>query len=314
MGCIEIDCFKQKQNAPRPAINDSAILRPSNHETQSDALGSLSMRCPLTRLRISSSLVTAAVIAAMLSTQAGCVATKYKLAKKNTPPVQLLNVAFPPSAPLQPTFTSLISYGGPGSWKREALWDEYVVTLRNSGERPVTVDSAVLTDSAGTLIVAGSEPWALEKQSKLLEKQYKDRGEAFVRTAGPGVLIVGTGAAIASATATAGIVSSAAVGAALAVVALPVYYVTVLSINHHNKKAVMAEFSRRRLRLPLTLAAGETRTGSVFYPMVRAPHSLELSWSSESASGQAELPLDFLHGLHVPTVDEDAAHRTAPKL
>ena len=271
----------------------------------------------LTRLRISSSLVTAAVIAAMLSTQAACVATKYKLAKKNTPPVQLLNVAFPPSTPLQPTLTSLISYGGPGSWKRQALWDEYVLTLRNSGERPVSVDSAVLTDSSGVLVVAGNEPWALEKQSKKLEKQYQDRGEAFVRTAGPGVLIVGTSAAVAGATASGAFISAAGaavvVAAAAAVVVLPVYYGTVLGINHHNKKAVMAEFSRRRLPLPLTLAPGETRTGSVFYPMVRAPHSLELNWSIDSASGQAELPLDFLHELHVPTVVEGGAHRKAPK-
>lgn len=277
------------------------------------------MRCPLTRLRISSSLVTAAVIAAMLSTQAGCVATKYKLAKKNTPPVQLLNVAFPPSTPLQPTLTSLISYGGPGSWKRKALWDEYVLTLHNSGERPISIDSAMLTDSAGMLIATGNEPWALEKESKRLEKQYRDRGEAFMRAAAPGVLIVGTSAAVVSATAGSGYILSAAAAtafaaAATAVVVLPIYYVTVLGINHHNKKAVMAEFSRRRLRQPLTLAPDETRTGSLFFPMVRAPHSLELSWSSESASGQAELPLDFLSGLHVPTVVEDAAHRTAPKL
>jgi hypothetical protein len=69
----------------------------------------------------------------------------------------------------------------------------------------------------------------------------------------------------------------------------------------------MAEFKRRRLALPLTLAPGETRTGSVFYPMVRNPSSLELRWSSESSSGQAALPLDFLRGLHVPTAPAESA-------
>jgi len=176
------------------------------------------------------------------------------------------------------TLAALITYGGPGSWKREALWDEYVVTLENRGERPLTIDSATLAGSAGTPYAAGSDPWALEKQSKKLEKQYRDRGEAFIRAAGPGVLIVGAGAATVSAAAgSSALISAGVAGAAIAaVVVLPVYYLTVFGINHHNKKAVMTEFKRRRLPLPLTLAPGENRTGSLFYPMVRMPSSLAL--------------------------------------
>lgn len=257
-------------------------------------------------------LVTAVIVTSVLSLQCGCVATKYKLAKKNTPPVQLLNIAFPSSPPLQTTLDTLISYGGPGSWKREALWDEYVVTLENRGEWPLSIDSATLADSEGTPYAAGSDPWALEKQSKKLEKQYRDRGEAFLRAAGPGVLIIGVGAASASAAAAGGAVFIAPAVASVAVVtivALPVYYLSVVGINHHNKKAVMTEFSRRRLPLPLTLAPGETRTGSLFYPMVRSPGSLSLYISSGSGTTTAVLALEFLHALHVPGVPtEQASH------
>jgi uncharacterized protein YjeT (DUF2065 family) len=253
----------------------------------------------------SSAVGSAAIVAAILCCLSGCVSTKYKLAKKDTPPVQSLNIAFPPALPLVPTLASLISYGGPGSWKREALWDEYVVTLENRGDRPLSIDSAALADSAGTLYVAGSDPWALEKQSKTLEKQYRDHGEAFLRAAGPGVLVVGAGAVAASATAGGGmaIVSPALAGAAVAaIVVLPVYYLTVVGINHHNKKAVMTEFKRRRLSLPLAIAPGETRTGSLFFPMVRSPASLNIKWSNESGSAMAELPLEFLRALHVAPV------------
>ena len=247
--------------------------------------------------------------AAVVFSLGGCVATKYKLAKKDTLPVQLLSVAFPPSGPLQPTLAALIIYGGPGSWKREALWDEYVLTLQNSGGRAVTIDSITLTDSAGMEVAAGVDPWALEKQSKILEKQYSARGLAFARTAGPAVLVVGAGAAAAAATTASVFVSAAAAGAALAgIVVLPVYYVTVWGINHHNKKAVMTEFTRRLLPLPLTLASGETRTGSVFYPMVRDPRSLGLQWSSEAGDGKAILWLDFMHGLHVPAALPASEH------
>jgi hypothetical protein len=255
--------------------------------------------------------LTATIIALVLCCQCGCVATKYKLAKKDTPPVQPINIAFPPSPPLQATLVALISYGGPGSWKRKALWDEYVVAFENHGERPLTIDSATLTDSAGTPYAAVSDPWALEKQSKKLEKQYRDRGEAFMRAAGPGVLIVGVGAATVSAAAGSTVfVSAGMVGAAVAtIVVLPVYYASVLGINHHNKKAVTTEFKRRRLPLPLTLAPGETRTGSLFYPMVRSPGSLTLYWSNETGSATAILPLEFLHALHVPAALVDHASK-----
>jgi hypothetical protein len=254
------------------------------------------------------------LVTAGLCCQAGCVSTKYKLAKKNTPPPVQLNVAFHPSGPLQPTLVAVIVYTGPGSWKREALWDEYVVTVENHGDRPLIVDAAALADGAGSPYAAGNDPWALEKQSKVLEKQYRDNGQAFIRAAGPGVLIVGAGAAVVSATTASVFVSAAAVGAAAAtVVVLPVYYVTILSINHHNKKAIMAEFARRRLQLPLTLAPGAMQTGSVYFPMVRQPRSLQLRWSDESASGSAELPLDFLNSLHVPAAPVAPAPKTVSR-
>jgi hypothetical protein len=252
--------------------------------------------------------VSAAVIAIMLAGQCGCVATKYKLARKNTPPVQPLNVAFPSTPPLRTTLTALISNGGPGSWKREALWDEYVVTIENYGERPLTISSTMLVGASGTPHAAGSNPWALEKQSKRLEKEYRDRGEAFLRAAGPGAMIVGVGAATGAAAAGAGAayVSPAAAGAAAAtIIVLPVYYATVLGINHHNKKAVTTEFNRRRLPLPLTLAAGETRTGSLFYPTVRSPGSLALAWSNDTSSSTAAISLEFLQALHVPVATKD---------
>jgi hypothetical protein len=249
------------------------------------------------------------IIALLLCFQCGCVATKYKLAKKDTPPVQMINMAFPASLPLQSTLATLISYGGPGSWKREALWDEYVVTVENHGERPLSIDSAALADSAGTQYAPGSDAWALEKQSKNLEKQYRDHGQAFIRTAGAGVLIVGAGAATASAVGTAGFISAGVVGAAVATIfVLPVYYLSVVGINHYNKKAVVTEFKRRRLPLPLTLAPGESRTGSLFFPMVRSPSSLVLQWSGQSSSAAAVLPLDFLKQLHVPAASVGQSH------
>ena len=255
--------------------------------------------------------VTTAVILSVLAGLCGCVATKYKLAKKDAPAVQLLGIAFHPQR-RPATLASLITYGGPGSWKREALWDEYVVELVNHGVSPLTIDSATLFDSMATPYAAGSDPWVIEKQSKKLEKQYRDHGEAFIRAAGPGVLIVGVGAAAMSTAAAGGgiyVLPAIAGMAVVTVVVLPVYYVSVLGINHHNKKAVMTEFKRRRLPLPLTLAPGESRTGSLFFPMVRSPASLALQWSGEPNGASTVLPLDFLKALHVPAAPDEHTNK-----
>jgi hypothetical protein len=207
----------------------------------------------------------------------------------------LLNVTFAP-APLAATLNTVITYDGPGSWKREAFWDEYVVTLHNPGSQPLTVPVVELADYAGTGRSAGSNPWALEKESKTLEQKFKNAGVAFVRYTAPGVLILGAGAA---AITSAGIFTAAASTAAAAtVIALPVYYIGVLTINHHNKVAMEKEFNRRRLVLPLTLAPAETRTGSFFFPMIPSPRSLGLRWASGPETGEAVLPLEFLRGLH----------------
>ena len=229
----------------------------------------------------------------------GCLSPKYKRASKKTPPAFTLNVNFPP-APLETTLNTLIISGGPGSWKKEAFWDEYVVTFHNSRDQPFQVASVELMDFTGSPKQPGEDPWKLERESKSLAKRYQDAGMTVVRVAAPRVLVSAAESSGAASAAIGG--AGAATAATATAAALPVYGATVLGINLHNRKAIMTEFNRRRLRLPLVLAAGETRTGSLFFPMVPNPQSLIVSWSSESGDsrvGDSVLPLDFLRGLHV---------------
>jgi hypothetical protein len=236
------------------------------------------------------------LIAAALCLMTACVSPKYKRADKGTPPVQPLNVKFP-SATLDTSLYTVISDGGPGSWKREAFWDEYVIVMHNEGEQALNIATATLTDYAGAVRPAGTDPWALEKESKTLEKRYRDAGIAFARIAAPRVIV---------STAEPGVVASAGIGttgaaaaATATAVALPVYGATVLGINMHNKAAIKNEFNRRRVPLPLTLGPGETRTGSFFFPMVPNPQALTVRWRSSAGEGETTLELHFLEGLHV---------------
>ena len=68
----------------------------------------------------------------------GCVATKYEAAKQGAPQPTLLYLEAA-TPPLEVGLRSVIVDGGPGSWKMAALWDEYVVTIRNQSEKPLTI-------------------------------------------------------------------------------------------------------------------------------------------------------------------------------
>ena len=105
-----------------------------------------------------------------------------------------------------------ISFGAPGSWKREAFWDEYVVSLRNDSDQPIELSSATLSDYAGVARAPGSDPWKLERESKTLEKRYRDAGVAFARMAAPRVI-----ATTAEPTVAAGVVGSGGAATAAAV-------------------------------------------------------------------------------------------------
>ena len=244
----------------------------------------------------------------------GCLSPRYQRASKKTPPPVMLNAKFP-SAPLQGNLETLIMPDGPGSWKKKAYWDEYVVTLRNSSDQPLQITAAELVDFTGDPKQPGEDPWKLERESKSLAKRYQDAGMTVVRVAGPRVLVTAAEPTVAGATlGTAG----AATAATATAVALPVYGATILGINVHNRKSITAEFNRRRLTLPLILPPGETKTGSLFFPMVPNPQKLIVHWSSESRGGDSgdsghsgghdlALPLEFLQGLHVKGAPETNA-------
>lgn len=225
-----------------------------------------------------------------------CVSSKYKRADSRTLPIQPLDVKFPPSV-LDASLYAEISFGAPGSWKRQAFWDEYVVTLRNKSDRSIYISTATLSDYAGEVREAGSDPWKLERESKSLEKRYRDAGVSFARMAAPRVL-----ASTAEPTIVGGVgigASGAAAAAAVTAVALPIYGATVLGINLHNKSAIKKEFDRRRLSLPFTLSAGESRTGSFFFAMVPNPQALTLEYLIGADRENTSLDLHFLEGLHM---------------
>lgn len=231
----------------------------------------------------------------------GCVTSKkYRLAKDDTPPAQVLDwTAAAPAAELK--LHALIVFKGPGSWKREARWDEYVVQLANRGGAPLTIDSAELVDLLGAPQAPGDDPWKLEARSKANWRKYTDVGLNVVLGAGAVVLYGAAATAVATTSFLSGSAAAGSGVAALNIIPLiaVVDIAAVAVMNHHNKAKVQAEFDRRRLQLPLTLAPGAAVVGSLFFPMTPGPQRLIVRGKSADQPCELILELSPLTGLHL---------------
>lgn len=238
---------------------------------------------------------TGVLAAALLLACTGCVSTKYKRAPKSTPPPLALNFAAEQSA-LALALHTVIVQKGPGSWRKEAYWDEYVCSITNRGATPLTVESATLVDALDADQAPGDEPWALEQRSRENIKKFEHSGRKVAVGAGltltwlstPGWAAVGV-ASGSTALLFAGVITF---------VAIPVWVLGSGVRTLVARSGVTGEFHRRELALPCTLAPGETKSGDFFFPISPGPQRLMLRGATAEASQEIVLDLAPLAGLH----------------
>jgi hypothetical protein len=250
--------------------------------------------------------VAAITILALSLAQTGCVtSTKYRMAKEGTPVAKPLgwNVAVPPA---EITLSTLIVFKGPGSWKREARWDEYVVKLTNHGTQPLWIETATLIDLMGEPQIPGVDPWQLEKLSYTNWDKYGKTGLKVV--AGAGAMALYGTALMASSVGSFMAGPGAAAGGSVLLDAIPVVAIVditaVAIMNHNNKAKVQKEFDRRRLVLPLTMAPDSAAEGSLFFPMTPGPQRLIVRGKSGETPLELVLELKPLAGLHLKPAEK----------
>lgn len=230
----------------------------------------------------------------------GCVSAKYKLAKKNTPPPTALNLSVGQAA-VEVIVHTVIVYEGPGSWKRKAFWDEYVLTIANRSDAPLSIETAALVDFQENQIPAGSDPWQLEKESKTWWQNAKSNDTGRLLTLSVGTAVVGTAVVAAGTTAILSASAGVAAGAAtlgLAAVALPVFAVASVVGNTKGRHKIEAEFNRRRLVLPAQIPPGQIVQGSLFFRITPGPKRLLLHGRAHDVPCDVVLDLAPLAGLH----------------
>lgn len=227
----------------------------------------------------------------------GCVSAKYKMAAEDTPPPVPLNITAA-SHPLEGVVDTVIILGGPGSWKREAYWDEYVLSVTNRGGAPVILESATLVDFQNNPVMPGDNPWDLQEQSKEWIENYDSGTSGVVLKVGAASAVM-TGAIVGVVTATGlsgayvtgASVSAAAVAPIAAVVALPIIGIGTILVNVEGKMKIEEEFHRRRLALPATVQPGQASQGSLFFRVAPGPKKLTLVFRGPDS--KFEMPFDL---------------------
>jgi hypothetical protein len=241
-----------------------------------------------------------AVIVAMF-TMTGCASSKYKLAKKNTPPPIPINLSVN-QPPIELILHTVIVYQGSGSWKRKAYWDEYIITITNQGQLPLTIDSATLIDFQDKHNATGSDPWELEKQSKTWWKNIQSTEAGRLVTLGAGMAAsIGVFMAVAPAAIWGGSgaalgVAGAAVGA---IIVLPAYALISVLGNISGRHKIEAEFNKRRLAIPVIVPAGQIVQGSFFFPITPGPKRLILQCQVGEEALDIDFDLSLLADLHI---------------
>lgn len=244
----------------------------------------------------------------VISLCAGCVSAKYKMAPDDMPPPVSLNLKADVRS-VEALIESVIIFGGPASWKKNAYWDEYVVLISNRSNRPATFVSAQLVDFLDQPVSSGNNPWELEEQSRTWVKNYSSGTSGLIVKIGAsslaaGAVIGGSAAAatgLAMASFGAGITTGTAVAmvGAATVVALPVVGVSSLLLNVNRKHKIEDEFNRRRLVLPVTIQPGQDIHGSLFFRVTPGPKRIALFFAGDGAEFDVAVDLKPLSDLHI---------------
>lgn len=194
---------------------------------------------------------------------------------------------------LEVELTALVAAGGEGAWYREAKWDEYVVTLGNKGDRPITINSIRLIDVRGVYISSEFDQNILMERTEKLAGEYSkyENWELAQAAVGVGVVTGALGAGVASIAFAPGVV-----------LAGPAYLYWRSRVYRRDMKRIETELNQRTVPVPLTLAPSGSATASFFFPIGPSPPQLVVEWQSMGEPvSQLLIGLETLATLHLST-------------
>ncbi len=241
----------------------------------------------------------------------GC-AGGQKLLKEPVPVTREAPLVSDQNAHLAVSLDWIVVPGGPGSWARNAQWDQYQLSLQRLVAEPVVISAVRVVDSMDLRQEPLGNRKALVAASRDTGKRYAKAGFDVEPGAGlDPVLSVGSGAAAVGAASGAALgsalgglgASSAAIGAGAAagaiVVGGPILVVGGLmrASNHQKVDAVILE---RATALPAEVPLDAPVQLNLFMPITPGPQVLEVEYQLGSQTRTIAVPLDETLGrLHL---------------
>jgi hypothetical protein len=233
-----------------------------------------------------------------------------------------------PSAPPAPIEASLASAtdaalgarlewvivrGGPGSWAKNADWDEYLIRVHNVSNAPIRITGVSVVDSLGQPNVTLGKRKALIKASRKNARRYKDSDLNVVAgLSGTSITAagIGVGLGVGSAAAAGGGMLAGAAGAAAFLTVAPAFAVVGIFRGVRNGQ-VSNRLEDRQSKLPAALAAGEEQPLDLFFPLSPSPARVQISYAdAQGAPHQLDIDTrELLAGLHLGAGQATAGQR-----
>jgi len=209
------------------------------------------------------------------------------------------------------TLDWVIVRDGPGTWARNADWDEYLLRVANRSDQSIRVTQLTVIDSLNTRIERQSGRKELVRNSRKTARRYRKSGVRIKAGRSAGTLLVAgavvTAAGVSAANAVAygaiwsggGSGGSAGTAAASLLLLGPVLVVGGIVRGVNNSK-VNDQIERRQTLVPLEIPASRELGLNVFFPIAPSPRMVELIYTD--ATGEHSLVIDTstaLDGLHL---------------
>jgi hypothetical protein len=237
---------------------------------------------------------------------AGCGGTK--VLKEPEPFIATPPLASGSDQRIAATLDWVIVRDGPGTWARNADWDEYLIRIQSLADDPIYISNIALLDSQGTRTEPRQTRSQLVKGTKETKRRYKGEGIQVKAGASGGALIVAgavTGAAAVSIGSAALFTSEALAGAALGGIVLAPALVVGGVVRNVNNHKVDEHIRSRQTLLPVELQEKAEKRLNIFFPLTPSPRQIELTYID--STGEHTLAIDTpteLQGLHLVTQNE----------
>lgn len=204
----------------------------------------------------------------------------------------------------------VIVLDGPGTWAKNADWDEYLINVENKTGKEIQIIGVTIVDSLGVKLTSSADYNELVDESKKTTKRYKDSNLKVKAGIGigtvlavTGVSLVGAGAGAVAAAPAAFMASGAVVGAAAtagAILVLVPAAIGVGTVRYINRKKVSKEIEKRHTVFPIIIKSDQNLFLDVFFPLAPSPTQLEINYIVLGAKEALVLNTsEALNGLHL---------------